>query len=90
MKLKFQALLQAALSQVEKRLPGAANMFKGLSLINIKNILSQTLRGKLEDLPFPHHMENNSVVEAQYRKMYLVKWCEEECFAESGISAEFL
>ena len=29
-------------------------------------------------------MESNSDVEAQYRKVYLVEWCE-EYFAESGI-----
>ena len=65
-------MLQEALSQVEKRLPKLSNIFNGLSLQNHKKIISQTLRGKLEDQPFPHLMESNNVVEAQNIKDYLV------------------
>ena len=83
-------MLQEALNQVKKRLPESTNFFKGLSLQNSKKVLSQTLSGKLEDLPFSHHIESNSVDKAQYRKDYLVDWCEEECFAESGIRRDSL
>ena len=76
-------MLQEALSQVEKRLPESANMSKVLLLLNYNKIHSETLRGKLEDLTFLHLMKSNSVVKAQYRKVYLVEWCEKECFAES-------
>ena len=51
---------------MEKILPVSANMFKGLSLLNAKKILIQTIRGKFEDLPFPHLLEGNSVVKDQY------------------------
>ncbi|CAM1311707.1 Uncharacterised protein g5782 [Pycnogonum litorale] len=88
-KLRCQAMLQEALSQVEKRLPESANMFKGLSLLNPNKVLSQTLRGKFEDLPFPHLMESDGVIEEQYRKVGLVEWCE-ECFAGSGIPKDSL
>ena len=66
-------MLQDALSRVEKRLPKSTNMFKSLSLLNLKKILNPTLRGKFEDWPFHDLMESNSVVEAQYRKVYLEK-----------------
>ena len=59
-------MLQAALSPVKKRLPESTNMFKGLSLLNLRKIISQALRGKFEDMPFPHLME--SVVEAHHEK----------------------
>ena len=65
-------------------------MFKGLSLLNLKKVLSQMLRGKFEDLPFQHLMESKSVVEAQPIKISLVEWLEEECHAESGIPTDFL
>ena len=65
-------------------------MHRGLKLINLNKILSQTLRGRIEDLQFPHLMECSSAVEAQHRKVHLVEWCEEECSAESGIPAYFL
>ena len=71
-------MLQKALSQVEKRLPEISNMFAGSSFLNLKKILSQARKGKLEDFLFPHIMESNSVVEAQYRKVYLVDLCEED------------
>ena len=77
-----QAMSQETLSQVENSLPESANMFKGLSLLNLKKILSLTPSEKFEDLPYPHRMESNSVVEAQYREVYMVEWCEEEFFAE--------
>ena len=32
-------------------------------------------------------MKSNGVFEAQYKKVYLVEWCEEESFAASGIPA---
>ena len=71
-KLRCQAMLQEALSQMEKSFPESANMFNGISLLNLKKILSQTLRGKFEDSPFPHLMDCNSGVEAQYRTAYMV------------------
>ena len=81
-------MLQEALCQQDKRLSESANMFKDLSLLNPKKIRSQTLRGKFEDLPFPHFIESKRIVEVQYRKVYLVEWCEVECFAERGIPAD--
>ena len=71
-KLRCQAMLQEALSQVEKRFLISANMCEGLSSLSPTKIVSHTLRGKSEDLPFPHHMECNSLVETQYGKVYLV------------------
>ena len=57
----------------------------------LSQILSQTLKGKFEDLPFLHLMENDiSLMENQYRRISLVEWCEEECFAEGGIPKESL
>ena len=82
-------MLQEAFGQVEKRLPTIANTFKGLYLLSPNNILSQTLRGKFEDFPFPHLMESYSLVEAQYKNVYLVEWYEEEYVADSGISCRF-
>ena len=35
-------------------------------------------------------MEGNSIVEAQYRKIYLVELCEKECIEESEILADSL
>ena len=35
-------------------------------------------------------LESNSVVEAQYGEVYLVEWCEEECFAESRFPTDSL
>ena len=63
-------------------------MFNGLSLLSPKKIHSQTLRGMFEDLPFPHLIKSDSVAKAQCRKVYLVEWCEEQYFAESGIPAD--
>ena len=70
-KPRCQAMLQEALRQVEKRLSESANTFNGLSLLYLKKILSKTLRGKFEDMSFPHLMESNSVVEAQSRNAYV-------------------
>ena len=56
----------------------------------LRKFSSQILRRKCKDLQFRHLMESNSVVEAQHRKVYLVEWCEEECFAESGNPADYL
>ena len=75
---------------MEKRHPESANMLKSLLLLSLRKVLSQTLRGKFEDLSFPHLMDSNSVVEAQYGKVYLVEWCEEECFVVSGIPSDSL
>ena len=77
-------MLHEAISKVEKRHPASANMFEGLSFVNHKDILSQTLRGKFEDIPFPYLIENDSVVEAQCRKVYLVESCEEKCYITGG------
>ena len=35
-------------------------------------------------------MESDNVVKDQYRNVYLVVWCEEECFSESRITADYL
>ena len=50
--------------------------------LTTKSQENQTLGGKFKDLPLLHLVQSNSVVEAQYRKEYLVEWCE-ECLAES-------
>ena len=52
------------------------------------SFVSQALRGNFEGLPFPHLMESSSIVETQNIKVYLVEWCEEECFAESEIPTD--
>ena len=81
-------MLQDAPNLVEKRLPESASMSKGLSLLSHNEVLSQSRRGMFEDIPYQHLMENNSLVVTQYRKVYLVEWCEEECLTESGIPAD--
>ena len=87
---KVSSYVTGSIKSVEKSLPESANMFKGHSLLTFKKFLIQTLRGKFDDLPFPRLMESNSVIVARYRKVSLVEWCEEECFAESGINADSL
>ena len=84
--MKCQASLQEALSQVQKKLPDSVDIFKNLSLLNSNKVLSQTLKGDFKDLPFVRLMEDNmNVIECQYRKINLVEWREEKCFAASGI-----
>ena len=53
-----------------------SQIFKGLLLLNPTKILSQTLRGICENSPYRHLMESDSVVEDEYRNVYLVEWCE--------------
>ena len=78
-KLRCQALLQEALSLIQKRLPDSVDVFKRLLLLNPNKVLSQTLKGGFKDLPFVHLMEDNiNVTECQYRKINLVEWREEE------------
>ena len=41
-------MLLEALNQVEKRLSESTNMFMGISLLNLKKVLGQTLREGLK------------------------------------------
>jgi hypothetical protein len=76
---------------VDKRLPESCDIFKGLSLLNPNFILSQTQKGKFEDLPFLHLAQTNlDLIESQYRKINLVQWCEEDVFKANGIPTETL
>ena len=60
-------------------------------MLNPNKVLSQTLKGDFKDLTFVHLMDDNmSIIECQYRKINLVEWHEEECFAASGIPSNTL
>ena len=63
-------MLVEALSQVEKRLPTANEIFKGLSGLSPKRVLSQTSRVAFQDLPMEHlRAPNEDIIEQQYRKI---------------------
>ena len=79
-------MIPEALRHAGKILSEFANMFKFISLLSRKKFLSQTLVGKFEELPISKLMEGHRVAEAQNRR---VEWCDEECFAESGIPVDY-
>ena len=70
-----------ALSQVEKRLPASQNVFKNLSYLSPRSILSQMERAQFLSLPMQHIMKDIGLVEDQYRKIIHVDWASEDVFS---------
>ena len=74
-------MLEEALNQVEKRLPKSTAIFKGLSSLSPRTILSQTSQVAFNDLPMPHlRAVNQDDIEQQYRRILHVAWVEESVF----------
>ena len=73
--------LLEAVTQVEKRLPAAHNIFKGLSALHPNKVLDVTSRVPFSQLPLPHlRAEKCNVIEEQYRKIVHRDWKEEPIF----------
>ncbi|KAK4313003.1 hypothetical protein Pmani_015614 [Petrolisthes manimaculis] len=81
LKERCSNLLQEALDQVQKRLPVATNIFKGLSAFSPRKVLNQVERVPFADLPLPHlRIGNEDLLEEQYRKILHLTWTEESVF----------
>ena len=73
--------LQVLLTQLERRLPPSSQIFRGLSSLNPKKVLSQAERLPFNQLPFRHIMgENIDMIEMQYRRIQMQIWKDEELF----------
>lgn len=82
LKERCSNLLQEALDQVEKRLPVATEIFKGLSAFSPRKVLSQVERVPFAHLPLPHlRIGNEDLLEEQYRKVLHLTWREESVFS---------
>ncbi|KAK4323812.1 hypothetical protein Pmani_005513 [Petrolisthes manimaculis] len=80
LKERCSNLLQEALDQVQKRLPVATNIFKGLSAFSPRKVLNQVECVPFADMPLPHlRIGNEDLLEKQYRKILHLTWTE-ECF----------
>lgn len=81
LKERCSNLLLEALTQVEKRLPVAKDIFRELSAFTPKKVLSQVERVSFTNLPLPHLRScNEDIIEEQYRKILHVAWTEESIF----------
>lgn len=81
LKERCSNLLQEALTQVEKRLPVAKDIFRELSAFTPRKVLSQVERVPFTNLPLPHLRScNEDIIEEQYRKILHVTWAEESIF----------
>eukprot|EP00794_Sanderia_malayensis_P002936 gene2936-biopygen2413 len=79
--IQKQVRSQEALSQVDKQLPDTENLFKGLSSLHPRKVLSQKDRSPFNSLPLPHlRNECAEKIEEQYRKMLFRDWKEEPPF----------
>lgn len=76
---RCHSFLIEAISQVEKRLPPARDIFSSLSLLSPSTVLSQ-LRPLYNDLPMHYLLEDNIEAEEQYRKLLHVEWVKEPVF----------
>lgn len=77
LKQRCQKFLNALLREVENRLPGNQQLFKGLSALHPSKVLSQTARYPFEQLPFHHLLEEEQgILEKQYRKIMVHFWAE--------------
>ena len=73
--------LLEAVCQVEKRLPPAHNIFKGLSALHPSKVLNATTRVLFSRLPLPHlRKENGNEFEEQYRTYLHRNWKEDPIF----------
>ena len=74
-------MLLEAVAQVEKWLPRITNIFKNLSSLQPRRVLSQTDRMPFSDLPIQHLLQDNSLtLEQQYRKLLHQNWAKESVF----------
>ena len=74
-------MLLEAVEQVEKRLPRFTNIFKNLSSLQPRWVLSQTDRMPFSDLSLQHLLQDNSLTqEQQYRKLLHQNWAKESVF----------
>ena len=80
--VRCKALLEEALLQIEKRMPPAEDIFSKLSFLSLMTVLNQMEKGKVQDLPFQHLINND--VEGQYRKIGLLNWRDEPVFKDDG------
>ncbi len=73
--------LLEAVNQVEKRLPAARNIFKGLSAVHPNKVLDATTRVQFSQLLLPHlREEKGNAIEEQYRKIVHRDWKEDPIF----------
>ena len=73
--------LLEAISQVEKRLPGTWNVFKGLSSLHPTKVLNLASRVPVSQLPLPHlRSEKVNEIEEQYRKIVHRNWKQDSSF----------
>ena len=77
---RCQSFLVEALTQVEDRLPASESIFKGLSYLSPRSVLSQVDRAPFISLPMIHTMGEMSSVEEEYRKILHVDWAAESVF----------
>ena len=76
---RCQSFLIDAISQVEKRLPPARDIFSSLSVLIPSTVLLQ-LRPLYNDLPMHYLLEDNIGAEEQYQKLLHVEWVKEPVF----------
>jgi hypothetical protein len=79
---RCQVFLHDLLIQVENRLPVSMGIFRGLTGLHPKKVLSQTAQLPFEQLPGQHLMQERDLVEIQYRKILFHPWREEDSFSE--------
>jgi len=85
-KEKCAEMLRECIQQVDTRLPANAKVFKGLSFLHPKKLLSHLGRASFSELPLPHLFKDKKAeIENQYRSILFVDWKESEHFKESGI-----
>ena len=74
-------MLLEAVAQVEKRFPRITNIFKNLSSLQPRRVLSQTDRMPFSDLLLQHLLQDSSLtLEQQYRKLLHQNWAKESVF----------
>ncbi|KAK8768032.1 hypothetical protein V5799_021696 [Amblyomma americanum] len=81
LKKRCQNFLSHLLKEVEKLLPANQAIFQGLSALHPSQVLSQTERRSVSQLPFHHLIEENlDVIELQYKQIVTRLWSEEAVF----------
>lgn len=83
LKERCHEFLLEVLQQVQTRLPQNKAIFQGLHGLHPTKVLSQAERLNFSLLPLRHLLENNvDIIEAQYQKILLHIWKEEEVFKD--------
>ena len=73
-------MLLEAVAQVEKWLPRITNIFKNISSLQPRRVLSQTDRMPFSNLPLQHLLQDNSLtLEQQYQKLLHNNWAKGVC-----------